>query len=210
MITEEGFEAVGVKRPYRRVSTAEMERQFEAIKASRQTDDILVLLLMRYELRHRRLLRMYGTRPTAAGQLYERIDYRLEQLRREGFVWPNAAAPGGDGSLDGNWNEDSPLSRLGYSVAKDGPGEEQRRAILRRVFTGPIPVRTKEEREIWGAPNSAQRLHKLAHHIAAICRNAKRQKAPPERAIRRWEADLDWLKKTFYDGTSFSFDWPYA
>lgn len=211
-ISEGELWARWAERPYRRHSTAVMSEEFGRIEASRRASDVLVMWVMHHELEHyRQQWRMQGTSLTAAGRLFERIDYRLAELAAEGFAWPFTDAPGGDGSIDGKgWADDTPLSRMGYSVARNGPDEERRREILRAAFLESLPVRSKEEAAIWSAPDSAHRLRKIAHHIAALCRNAQRRTKPPRNAIAKWIADLAWLKHRFYDGTSFSFPWPAA
>jgi hypothetical protein len=60
----------------------------------------------------------------------------------------------------------------------------------------------------WGEPKTARRLQKLAESIAAFTRNAKRRNEKNfSKAIQDWEADLAYLKKTYYDNR-FSFRWP--
>jgi len=195
-------------RPYFNTSTAAMQDKFDQIKGSRFIDDIIELCLFLSELHYRKHLKKNGKLFTPAGELYKMISVRLDELDREGFAWPSTEAPSGDGSLDGaDWNEDSPLSRMRYSVAADGPSESQRRQILTAAFKGPIPTKHKEE-EIWGDPGTAARLYKIAQFLATLVRNNKRKRKPPLRAIGQWEGDVAWLKRSYYDGTSFSFQWP--
>ena len=132
----------------------------------------------------------------------------MEQLRATGFAWPFTEPLPGGGSLIPDLAPDSPLSRLGYSVATRGPEEPERRRILKFAFNDELPFSSKEEEENWGEPKSAERLQRIANHIAFQIRSQKRKSKPAETAIARWSEDLAWLKRTYYDGTVYSFPWP--
>lgn len=52
-------------------------------------------------------------------------------------------------------------------------------------------------------------LEKVATQIAAMVRlNKKRPDTKMERAIQRWEEDLEWLKTEYYDRGNYRFLWP--
>ncbi|MCY2991054.1 MAG: hypothetical protein NTY19_24725 [Planctomycetota bacterium] len=99
-----------------------------------------------------------------------------------------------------NWLEVSPMHVLGYCVGKTGQPTEERHQILKRAYTGRLPIiGPVEYMTEWGVEGSSQRLRKIADSIAAHCRNRKQKRTnTSDDAIRDWEADLDWLKAEFY------------
>ena len=106
------------------------------------------------------------------------------------------------------WHEESPLRAMGYRVGKSGAGINERRRILRQAFTEKLEVvGPPHYMAQWGAPQSAERLRKMAESIAAHCRNNRAKRNPSEQAIADWEADLKWLREEFYHG-HFKFYWP--
>lgn len=136
----------------------------------------------------------------------------LEFLRGIGFSWPSTESfPGVHSLSETNWQEESPLKRMGYSVGVSGKPRDERRHILKEAFerpqlphTGPLSYMRK-----WGAPRSEVRLHQMAESIASYARNMKRRvnAANYAQAISDWEDDLGWLRSEFYTGR-FSFQWP--
>lgn len=136
----------------------------------------------------------------------------LEFLLTWGFDWPTTdVVPGisvGTRSGSEAWPAIGLLKYMGYSVGSDGECVTQRREVLRQVFTQPVPnVENPNYMAEWGTPGSMQRLQKLANAIASFARTQKKKRIPPEEAIRDWEADLAWLKETYYQ-TGFLFSWP--
>ena len=87
--------------------------------------------------------------------------------------------------------------------------------ILDRVLLEALPKLPHEmswdyEKE-WGDPNTSQRLKKITFSIAQFIKNAKGKKNPGlNKAIDDWSMDLDWIKKSFYDGRfDKEFHWPF-
>jgi hypothetical protein len=89
----------------------------------------------------------------------------------------------------------------------NGLPESQRRQILDTIFIHSLSfVNDTNYLREWGEPKTKERLKKLADCIAAFTRNAKRRNADSySKAIQDWEADLAYLKRTYYDG---HFQWP--
>ncbi|MCR9175275.1 MAG: hypothetical protein NXI19_04650 [Alphaproteobacteria bacterium] len=202
------FEDISGTRPYFHEATVDLRHRFNSVKTGFSEAEVVEIWKIWLELINRKHLRSNGSKFTQAGTLYEEVDYRLDELKLLGFAWPFTLAPGGDGSLDGSeWKMDSPLSRLGYSVAGNADQTAQRRRILADAFEGQLPLRDGEK-EIWGMARSGQRLHRIATLVAALVRNQKRRTRPSKRAIERWEKDLEWMKSTYYDRTAFAFGWP--
>ena len=60
----------------------------------------------------------------------------------------------------------------------------------------------------WGDRKTGPRLKKIADSLATFAKNAKRNSyVNYDVAISEWEADLKYLKKTFYDNWG-GFPWP--
>lgn len=132
----------------------------------------------------------------------------LEEV--EGFIWPTTKVRPSHQSLDGFAAEEiGYLRRQGYRVGKNGIPEYKRRQILEYCYQrGVLPADYSAEYvQSWGAPGSSARLHKIAESIASFCRNYRRKAGASPEAIHDWEADLEWLRKTFYEGRFF-FSWP--
>ena len=136
---------------------------------------------------------------------------KIAPARSPNWPWPGTDVEPGHNVLHADFAHDqSALYRFGYRVGKThGKPQGERRAILSAFFAHELPreVATAYDGE-YGAPRSEERLRKMAHVIAANCRNRKRHDA--ERfcdAIADWDADLAFLKTTFYDDY-YSFDWP--
>jgi hypothetical protein len=104
--------------------------------------------------------------------------------------------------------EESPLHLLGYHVGRTGEEVTTRRRLLRRAFTGDLPITgSLDYMAKWGEPSSPQRLKQIAENIAAYCRVQRSRMNPSEEAIEDWESDLEWLREEFYHG-HFTFHWP--
>ena len=119
----------------------------------------------------------------------------------------------GTGSFDIDAKEKGPLSHLGYKVGKSSPlSQERRRRKLRKALQCDASalqgLESEEERREWGAAESRERLLKMAHSIAAFCRNSRRKDQDFSVAIGHWEEDLAWLKKTYYQPRANSLSWP--
>lgn len=133
----------------------------------------------------------------------------LEYLSGVGFDWPRTYVASGDVRFIAELPAVGLLKRMGYRVERKGLDETERRAILHQIFhTAVLPqvTSTAYMRE-WGGPRSGERLLKMANSIAAFCRNEKRKSRPSEEAVSDWEADLGWLRKTYYR-RRFRFQWP--
>jgi hypothetical protein len=146
-----------------------------------------------------------------AHELRERISKRLAQLQSTQFIWPTTVANIGSQSLpsDAFKHEEGLLRHYGYKVGIHGLNQSERLEILDSIFLRPlILMDNREYLNEWGEPKTARRLQKLAESIAAFTRNAKRRNETNfSKAIQDWEADLAYLKKTYYDNRC-SFRWP--
>jgi hypothetical protein len=128
----------------------------------------------------------------------------------ENFNWPSTDAPIGNGSIGGlRCEPEGLLSRMGYRVGQSyGLPEGERRSILDRIYNQEVPqVISEEYMDEWGSPETGIRLKKIAECIAAFARNMKRRRSTSHVAIQEWEADLQYLKWTYYDGR-YDFSWP--
>jgi hypothetical protein len=116
---------------------------------------------------------------------------------------------GGGSELQAEWIAKGYLKFLGYTVGQKGLTGLERREILTNAYSSTVPdvFSDEQHRETWGRPRSSVRLQKMAESIAAFCRNAQRHPHARQLAISQWEADLDWLKDTYYDGR-YIFEWP--
>jgi hypothetical protein len=103
--------------------------------------------------------------------------------------------------------EESPLHSLGYRVGKTGESIERRCEILRRAFTGHLPIIGPQEyMEQWGEPGSPARLRRMADHISARCTDFSGRHSH-RFAVADWREDLEWLRINYYHG-HFQFGWP--
>jgi len=113
-----------------------------------------------------------------------------------GFKWPSiefVQGHGGKGSLADRLNPAHQLkSRFGYSVKAGVPAKE-RRQRLGRAVNG----------------SGALGLRAVAEHLAfLISLNLRRYDDRMLDPIERWESDLDWLYRSYYEGKAYSFVWP--
>lgn len=144
----------------------------------------------------------------------ERVRQQRERRRREQegyFEWPSTDAPATLHGYLGDvfFYKDGLLSYVGYRVGHEGECLVTRQRTLDCVFHNRLPrVDSPEYMEEWAAPETPERLHKLAETIAALTRNAKRRRdVSLDVAIADWEADLKYLYEAYYIGR-FGFDWP--
>jgi hypothetical protein len=97
------------------------------------------------------------------------------------------------------------------TVGADGLPDTERRRILEDVFSLDLSQLESVSDETylreWGAPQTGQRLHKMAESIAEFCRNMRSRSNPSQQAIIDWEHDLHWLRTTYYTGV-MRFAWP--
>ncbi|MBM0741297.1 hypothetical protein JOY44_06635 [Phormidium sp. CLA17] len=186
------------QRPYIQCRIDQLERIADAEWNNKQ-----LLSKINHELESRR---SWG-RPQA---LRERITQRLTQLHSTQFVRTTTATFGSqDLSSDVFRYSEGLLSHCGYEVGANGLPESQRRQILDSVFLERLPfVNDTAYLGEWGEPGTSQRLQKSANCIAAFARNARRRNSGNlSNAIQEWEADLAYLKQTYYNGR-FHFPWP--
>jgi hypothetical protein len=185
-------------RPMFSLLTRQLENEFLGC-----SDDVGRLEALATELTYRRRVR--------ARRLAAKVSAALEGIRATvvAFPWPSTAAIGGDATLSADFQERGALSAFGYCVGKAGLPARDRRLILDRAYSGPMPRDlTAEYLEEWATPESDLRLRKLAHTLATLTRNAKRRKLGRcTAAIAQWEADLAYLKATYYEGR-WHFPWP--
>ena len=125
--------------------------------------------------------------------------------------WPITQIPEGKSGKSGPDfdHKYSGLYLCGYRVGKTrGMPTAERREFLDTFFRNELPdvVERYHGRE-YGDPGSETRLRKMANVIAAHCRNFKRRDSDAYRyAIADWEADLQYLKLSYYKAGMFP--WP--
>jgi upstream activation factor subunit UAF30 len=104
------------------------------------------------------------------------------------------------------FNQQSPLFKMGYSVAENGPLLAKRREILSQAFNeDSLPALVSaDDKNRWGAAKSAQRLYAICKFITWLC-NFQGKEKPTAR--QSWMGDLGWLKKQYFR-ESMQFVWP--
>jgi SWIB/MDM2 domain len=104
------------------------------------------------------------------------------------------------------FNQQSPLFKMGYSVAERGPLLAKRREILSQAFNGDsLPgLVSADDKNRWGEAKSAQRLYAICKFITWLC-NFQGKEKPSAR--QSWIGDLGWLKKQYFR-ESMQFAWP--
>lgn len=189
------------QRPHIKCHVDELERI-----ATSGWDSIKILSEIHNELKFRRPRKK-------ALNLRESIATRLTQLQGTQFPWSTTTANTGTQSLssDAFPYEEGLLRQYGYRVGMSGLLESERWEILDTVFLHPLlQMANAAYLSEWGEPKSAKRLQKLADSIAAFTRNAKRRnRGSFSKAIQDWEADLAYLKRTYYNNR-FSFQYPHT
>lgn len=189
---------VTVDRPYIQLLTAQLR---ELTEEQAHDFDVLHDVFVELLFRERR----------AARELRKAVGDRLSAFEKEYFQWPTTEAPGGPGQLDDSYFQyrQGLLGFVGYRVGACGVGPAQRQDLLDSVYLGPLPLlNSKEYMAEWGHPSTGSRLKKMAESIAAFARNAKRRdEQRMSAAIAEWEADLNYLKATYYVGR-YQYPWP--
>ena len=108
-------------------------------------------------------------------------------------------ADGSGAALDGRIEaDDGFLKDSGYNAQKDGPSTRERQQILTDVFEGKIelsPDLKESVAEQWGEANSIERLQKMRNAINFSLGTQKGRLTPSEQAIRKWEADIEFIDK---------------
>lgn len=135
----------------------------------------------------------------------------LRFLTVDGFDWPTTRVEsGGETELVVDWLKIGYLKFLGYAVGRSGDMEKKRRAVLQTAYRTPsLPSKfPRDYRKKWGQGRTSTRLKAMAYSIASFCRNAKRRPHAMEIAVSEWEADLEWLRISYYKGRKHSFTWP--
>ncbi len=103
---------------------------------------------------------------------------------------------------------ESPLVKIGYrvGVSNDQP-EPQRRKILNMALNDELPfVESEEYMDGWSGAGTRLRLRRIAWHIAMQIQSF-RSKNNYHVAVKEWESDLNWLRRTYYK-PFMRFIWP--
>lgn len=144
--------------------------------------------------------------------LREKVSERLVELSQDAFLWPETDVKKSNTALsdDETWPEEGLLSYMGYRVGQKGAIMDERRRILDYIYSQPVPrVISAEYMAEWGSPKTGPRLQKMAESLAAFTRNSKRKLSKSDLAIHEWEADLEYLRKSYYVGRYDTiFVWP--
>lgn len=134
-------------------------------------------------------------------------------LEYEGFEWPSLVLNKGSNDPAEIFDFDpsvlsaeSPLHRLGYTVAEGRLTTAQRWDRLRQMYEidGDEVFISDEECRAWGNARTQQRLYAMVRHINWLI--GFRGEAAPN-ASDRWRKDLAWLKESFYR-SGMKFPWP--
>jgi len=129
------------------------------------------------------------------------------------FQWPhftesNSSVWGDVLEIDSSeWQAESILHKLGYSVTDGKLTVTERRKCLNDAFTKDLTSLKLDYDSIrkWGAPKSSQRLYAMANLIAWL---VGFQGVHKPLAKQKWMDDLIWLKDYYFD-KRMSFKWPY-
>lgn len=116
---------------------------------------------------------------------------------------PPKAAPRKPGPHDPagdiqNWQDNSPLTLMGYRVGKTkGLVPAARQSILRRAVEDHLPnAFPADYAEAWGTPGTRARYDRICQHLALMI-EVQGGRASMRHAVADWTADLGWLKATF-------------
>lgn len=160
--------------------------------------------------RHQGRLPLYDNLVSAIEVEWQRRS-RIRHSPDEYFDWPSTEAKRGKGDLQApEWATEGVLSYLGYHVGNNSNLlGAQRHAILRRAFLMHLPpIESPTYMLGWGAPESVDRLRKMANSLASFARQAKRRITfDMTEAVEAWETDLAMLNDEIYVGR-FGFGWP--
>ncbi|KIC46623.1 hypothetical protein RA28_02235 [Ruegeria sp. ANG-S4] len=130
------------------------------------------------------------------------------------WEWPviNLAPPKGSGLNGGTFRDFSALKMFDYTAGKtNGWPKSKRERFLNDFLRLELPEAvTQLFGNEYGSPMSTTRLRKIANLIASNCQLRIRNDAVRYRyAISDWESDLQFLKRTFYEGEGLKFvPWP--
>jgi hypothetical protein len=131
----------------------------------------------------------------------------------DGFSWPSNDNDENSSDAEGIYefdssalNTESPLHRLGYSVAEGRLSVAERRRHLTQMYEiqGDQVFVEDDEYRVWGNARTQQRLYAMARHISWLI-GFRGETAP--NAAERWRSDLNWLKDSYYR-SGMKFSWP--
>lgn len=195
---------ISTERPYIQLRTAQLQ---QIVEEGQGDFDLMHVVFVELLFRERRAARELRN---AVGDRLAEME-KLAALEAKYFKWPTTDAPGGDGEVDDSFFQyhQGLLGFVGYRVGASGVSAPQREDLLDSVYANPLPpLNSREYMAEWGAPSTGVRLRKMAESIAAFTRNAKRRNARRLwTAISEWEADLAYLKNTYYI-CHYDFIWP--
>ncbi len=114
----------------------------------------------------------------------------LQFLASIGFEWPKQYWPGSSsGRRDNDWAEQSELKRrFGYNVASETTIDERHDSLRRAV----------------GEMGLKDVASYIVNHLIRVHRNDDRMSG----ALERWNEDVLWLKRVYYDRSIYRFSWP--
>jgi hypothetical protein len=143
----------------------------------------------------------------------------IEWLRGLEFPWPEfQVSDDAPSTALEQQVKASPLVRLEYRVGTtNGQPTKERRRILSEAFStddlpkadfrdGVRPAMQREYMQSWGSSSSRKRLRRIAWHLAMLISMHSRQQNL-ETAVEEWQADLAWLRKSYYS-SAMRFRWP--
>jgi len=161
-------------------------------------DEIVNRLRARNPLALRALLSILHMGDWAEEVLEELVEEdALVILESNDVIYPPVHEQEGDGEIDpGPWPAKGLLKHFGYSVAADGPTERRRREILTQFLARNLRGLKFDSEYLaeWGEPRSCQRLQKIVYSLSSFANNALRKADAPTAAVRKWQADIDWIK----------------
>tara|TARA_R110002072_G_scaffold13135_11_gene55540 strand:+ start:9480 stop:10397 length:918 start_codon:yes stop_codon:yes gene_type:complete len=110
---------------------------------------------------------------------------------------------------DYDWDGNGVLSLAGYHVGETkGVDRGERHRCLTRVYVGEFDPLIPDNIQIsWGSPASEQRLERIATAIARYRHRHSLKKETSRKAMRQWQADLNFLRTDIYQGR-YNFPWP--
>ena len=139
----------------------------------------------------------------------------LEDAARP-FKWPDTIIDEifGLASIDTSLREEGIFQHFGYRVGQNGLSRTNRINILKIILESPKDQVAQHSNDP-GQAGSCARLRRVSYGISFLVKNAKRQRSRDfSAAISDWETDLEYLKRTYYDGrcdtTSFKVKGPYG
>lgn len=96
----------------------------------------------------------------------------------------------------GEWNDESILKLLGYSVGRSGPPASKRHTALEACFFLPDTAIPMAQREAWGARCSRHRVRKMSRMIEFFLSLAEKNTHRDLRESRNdWRDDLQWISQ---------------